>query len=210
MRFGDRKIAIIQYFVFSLFFSGLGSASASDESALVTDIGFANVEWLRLSDRKEVYLEVNDEVSEGCWKTPQSTKTAVELEFTRSGFRVGPTEGRYIPRVIISSLGFRTSDLLCVVAVRLDVLATANTNYNDGAHYVGGSTRSSLYSRDGVLVSPGDASDSIKTSHVDFVQAFLVQIENNAKTVILRAIINSDNNESRSHWEKRLLEKETR
>jgi hypothetical protein len=163
---------------------------------------------MNVAGAEALRVTVDDQVSEGCWKYPQATQTAVELELERSGFSVS-SEGASVfsPSVIIRSLGFKVGGETCVVSVRLDVMTGALTTYSRGGHQLNGLTLVPLYSNTAVLIAPlSDVGERIKQSHVEFVQDFLVSIKRKQIEILDRAASFSSPQEAKTYWEEQKIE----
>lgn len=181
--------------------------SYAADPELSSTIIFDNVTWLHWANTmvpRAIRVTVDDQVSDGCWKSPQATRTAVELELQRSGFIVSSDDsiGSFHPSIVIRSLGFRAGDQTCVVSVRLDIMTVVLTSYSRDGHMLDGYTTASLYNRTGVLIAPlADVGNRIKESHVEFVQDFLVNIKRKQIELLGLAASSSSEPTARSYWE---------
>ena len=91
----------------------------------------SSTQWLVLiAPNKNIKVTVTDSVTDGCWLDPSAARMAVELEFTRSGFRVVPDSTNEVALVGFGSL---IGPNICVVVYSLTLYVADFTTIYDGA-----------------------------------------------------------------------------
>lgn len=103
-------------------------AQKDEKSTVIFD---ENLRWLEVLPENPLSLEAVDDVSDGCWTNATATRNAVELEFTRSGYRVNE-DG--LNSVTLYAMGYEIDDRSCVIYISfifsaLDVSIINNSGY---------------------------------------------------------------------------------
>lgn len=144
---------------------------------------WAAAEWMHVERDKRVKVAISDQVSDGCWRDPQTSKTAVELEFIRSGFKL---DDKAPSTILLTGIGYKTKGVgICVVSYYLtfNVIDVEET-YAGGRRLVAITTNKDLYFQGGVMSGGAqDSSDRLKTNFVDFAQATLVHYSKQVQNV---------------------------
>jgi len=186
-------------------FAATAKAAAPTEYILR---GNESVNWLQLHKGREVKVEISDQVKGGCWTNIDAVKTAVELEFKRSGFKIA--DGNTSPVFIkITSLGYALNNLDCVATYELDVVYFAKAFYNPGGrHGLQSLADDSIWSKNGLLTGPkSNFSGRLKKIYVDMTQQFINQIDTSRKAIIKKATgISYIDPEAKTFWSNYILD----
>lgn len=128
---------------------------------------------------------VDDQVGDGCWKYPDATKNALELELKRSGIGVAGTDAPYLHTAKAISVGYKTKSGLCVVSYRLEVTGSGSDFFVRDGHRITSFVTRQIWNSSGVMTGPdSDMSSRIKESYVNAIQSFLNTIESKKMSVI--------------------------
>lgn len=187
--------------------AGVCCAQGSENETSSTLVFENDPRWLRLSDShtNPFSVIVDDQVKDGCWTNTDSVSNAVKLELTRSGFNVNPTADDLLPhRIILHSIGYKTDSSLCLMYYKLQVnMIDLKKQRFGGGHEVTAVFYTELYSRSGVL-SGGDTNSRLKTTFVDLIQSFLVDISKRRKDTLVE-IKNKTPSEGKNFWDNYVL-----
>lgn len=143
-----RKEEILPLFL-SLFFCAMSiQSSRAQPDVVVLDIDPA---LLDLSQARELKIEINDNVIDGCWINPNSARDAVEVELARSGFAI-----RESPTILVlNATGYETSSGSCVANWDLQLFTyTYETRYHDNSEMWALFTREAYSPPGGILSGP--------------------------------------------------------
>jgi len=180
------------------------SASAREKVANDLFLPDFDTGWLYFLEEKTVSMIVYDRVSDGCWKNAEATKTAVKLEFIRSGYTVIDTITYSSPVIVLQSFGYKTAGSECISSSSLGILV------HDYGHYTRTSSGTeariaSLFLRDltsveGLVYGPPIASSKgIKESFIEMSQKMLVTITDKKQKLKGRIAALPDS-EAKQYW----------
>lgn len=134
----------------------------------------APAEWITVAREQRVKVRILDGVKDGCWTNSQASKTAVELELIRSGFKL---DERAAAILTLTAAGYKTQGMdQCVVSASLTLsVPDLNETRADGRRLIGITTYKTLYSTGAVMTNTvSDTGDQLKGLFVDFSRALLV------------------------------------
>jgi len=187
---------------------GIKPAFAADET---TAFVFGhNPNWLYLTDDSTFTVVASDQVSGGCWTSVKASQNAIALELQRSGYNALVPDGDKLEgnAVFLTVLGYRSENSQrCSVTWELEVwFYNVSSVLFKKKHKVIRIGRSQLWDTSGILTGPkSDMSERIKTTFVEAIQKFLVEIPKQRKETLdaiisAAKIIKDDHPEAFKFW----------
>jgi len=180
------------------------SANAQEKS--VNDLFLPDIDtgWLRFLGEKTISVVVDDQVTGGCWTSAEATKTAVKLQFIRSGYTVVDETNTFNPVLRIRGYGYKGAENYCVTVASIDLLAFDYGIYAYGNYIVNPSITSAflreIMSSD-YLISGRQSNQSqrMKEKFVEMSQKMLVTITDKKQEVKGRIAALVDG-EAKKYW----------
>lgn len=110
--------------------------------------------YLAMTDK--VVLKIDDQVTDGCWPRPNTTKNAVELKLRNSGIGIVSEKGLFFTHLIIVGFGYESNGL-CIVDMQLILkrLILATVPFSDGEDQTMVEVR--LAARENLLTGPNSS-----------------------------------------------------
>lgn len=187
-------------FLAIIFFNFSRFESLAADEFQTTYIFGVDTRWLSVEDGKfEVVL--SDQVTDGCWTSSKSAKTAVELEITRSGYELVGDDEYANNSILLTSVGFLKAGV-CVATYEFEIYAGDSIRFYKDEHEVLSLYKSRLWGASGVLTGGKDKMNvGLKEAYVDMAQEFLVNI-GRQKSNALKVIRERAQGEEKVFWEK--------
>lgn len=174
-----------------------GTNNTSSFDAVITD---ADLRWFMVKDSSLFQVNVNDQVTDGCWLTASETKNVVELELQRSQYHATKELTTLPPRIILNALGYQVSTGGCVVYVELRVSAFDTTVIDNDGHEITSLFYSDLYTKGTMLSGQQDTmSQRVKNTFQSLIQEFLVVLDKRVREIERQAMEDLSENR-REHW----------
>lgn len=171
-----------------------------------------DLRWIKTLKPREVTFTVStiDKVTGGCWTTPDSSKTAVELELIRSELAPATDNSDATIQVYLEALGYASDGdkNFCVASLDLQIwVVDYDEVYSDFGTVIS-VKRSELVGAGGVMSGPkADFSSRIKNNFVDLIQKFLVERKKRARQLaetILEQGSKQNANDLGNYWHETL------
>ena len=142
---------------------------------------FGNPQWHFMEVQKNFYVEKNDEVSDGCWRSTDQSVDRVKLELIRSGSKL-ENEKDFNNLVSVDALGYETSDYSCAVLVKIDVYSPSIREAEIDGVKVSGVFRHIIWGSSTLLTGPKSGmSKRIAETHESQIRSFLVAMSVNSE-----------------------------
>lgn len=156
--------------------------------------------WLSISNKRKVMVTVSDQVSDGCWTSVNATKTAVELEMKRSGFKLSSDGGLGTISIFLTALGFEKAGI-CVVSQKMEVWITIVNKWTSNGHEVVALVNTQIWRRNGISTGgKGIVSNGLKDGFVGYAQQFLVDIDKRKEIMVEQIRKNATNKAAKAYW----------
>ena len=145
------------------------------------------------NERAPVKVMVNDEISDGCWRSPNSSETAAKLELKRSSRLYSDDEDvlwriHRSPILILTGFGYKTESGVCIAHVSAEILMKMSVSLGTFSDV----TLVSKSIGEQLLSGPADSmSQRINQAHQDMVKKFLVGSNAEAKKEY-RSLVETD------------------
>jgi len=175
----------------------------NDLLLMEVDIG-----WFRLLGEETVSFVVDDQVSDGCWTSVDATKTAVKLQFIRSGYTVIDEISDLGAIIRLQGMGYKTSTGQCISTVSVDLWIRDYGTYTRAADGIDSSI-TSIFFRELMtfeyLMSGGPSASSrrIKEKLVEMSQEMLVEMSAK-KHELKEAVAKLPDSNGRRFWSDKL------
>lgn len=173
----------------------IGVAGAQEKSR--TLIFGGNPHWLSVNRGSAARVVLDDQVSDGCWKNPGSSKTVVEVELVRSGFSVSDDKGVLV--VIVQAVGYKTSSCVSLYKMKVSKNLVINSYYSAG-HNITYIREEPLWEAAGVMSGGADLSDRLKNAFGEMAQQFLVESSKERATILQKVREAADQPEAKAYW----------
>lgn len=168
---------------------------------------FEDVRWLHIDNRKDFFVVVSDQVTDGCWTSANASQASVELELIRSNGSLNEKNDTFTNVVHISAMGYGMGDNNCAVVVSLEVLVPDLSQYARDGHRVFGWHKESIWESTTLLTGGKNRmSYRIKETHVELVQQFLVELAKKPSR-IRSSILASADEEASAFWRNQFIMK---
>ena len=184
----------------------LASATASLASDFASDtfVFGADARWMHIDQQREFFVEISDQVSNGCWTNSEAVKNSVELELTRSGYLLSDKSKLNSLDVYIKSVGFGVNERTCAVSYNLSVSGPYFTRYVSGNHRIEALNYSPFFTGRGITTQPkGDIDQKLRETFVNLIQEFLVEIPRQQKKFLQSAASKAKEEDARLYWSKK-------
>jgi hypothetical protein len=168
-------------------------ANALEPTNMTIDFNSQSLGWLEVTRGgiwNQMRVTINDQVSDGCWKSPQTSKTAAELELKRSKYGVSEnTNDKLDNLVVLTALGYALNTQVCVVSLETSLVATVTENKSTrGDHELQNMRRSTIWDRKALISGPKSSMNSrIKETFINHIQSFLNSVDSIKKAIISKA-----------------------
>ena len=131
------------------------------------------------SPMHHIKVIVNDQVKDGCWMSPETSKTAAELELKRSQYPLAKTKSKIDHSITLSALGYAINGgQSCVVAIETVVKANITESIRiHGEHRLENLRHVTVWRRKSLMNGPKESFESrLREGFTTHVQAFLMNI----------------------------------
>ncbi len=170
-------------------------------------LGGKDLKWLTAAQRKVVTLDVEDNMSNGCWTNVSATQTAIALEFTRSNYTIlameeSPTAdsvGGVFVYFSAFGYGLKSGACIGVIEMKVNVLDTTSLNSNDLEATA--LIERTIYEAPILLLTgpKSEFSGRIKVAMVEQIQQYLVMLPKKVVEVS-SAVVDKASESEKAQW----------
>lgn len=162
-------------FIISMYAVSFTSMAAAQSSNSAIIFG-PNMSLIGLSSSRQAAVVVSDQVTDGCWLSPQATVDAVKLELIRNDFKI-VNQSSFSYDVHLIALGYQLSDSSCAVAAEIEVTGIQFEDYRDQDFHLGTIFYPVIYSSNILLTgNKTDMTNRVTNAFEDLTRGFLVKL----------------------------------
>jgi hypothetical protein len=145
---------------------------------------FYDPAWHFAEKQKTISIILDDQITDGCWPNPLSTKNQMERFFTRNGFEIEEEWNGISEAAVLFGLGYAEADGSCSVTIGLSILSLDTRQITNDADEISALYNSILWQSSYVLTGPTfNINSRISSAFEELAQSFLTQLSENARLV---------------------------